>query len=136
LDPDLPKVNADPGRLEQVFINLLLNARDAIEEKGEMEKSAEDKRITLITRKEKNTIQIVVRDTGRGIPKEHLEKLFEPFFTTKETGKGTGLGLSISYGIVKECGGDIRAVNEKEGASFIVTLPVKALDAEIPRTEK
>ena len=66
-----------------------------------------------------------IRDTGGGIPKDIEDKLFEPFFTTKQVGKGTGLGLSISYGIVKDCGGDIKAVSRgNEGAVFYVTFPI------------
>jgi histidine kinase len=69
-----------------------------------------------------------VRDTGGGIPKAIEDKLFEPFFTTKQVGKGTGLGLSISYGIVKDCGGDIKAVSrDNEGAVFYVTFPIPSV---------
>ncbi len=126
IEDDLPKVIADPGRLEQVFINLLLNARDAIEEKFATKGPEEgEKRITIKTWSEDNRIAAEVRDNGRGIPKVVKDKLFEPFFTTKEVGKGTGLGLSISYGIVKECGGDIKAVSyDEDGASFIISFPV------------
>lgn len=126
IQDDLPKVTADPGRLEQVFINLLLNARDAIEEKFAAKGPEEgEKKITIKTWSEDKRIAVEVRDTGTGIPKAIEDKLFEPFFTTKEVGKGTGLGLSISYGIVKECGGDIVVVSYAEdGASFIITFPV------------
>jgi histidine kinase len=127
LEENLPKILADPGRLEQVFINLLLNARDAIEEKfgggGEVDV---EKRITLKTWSDGIHVVAEIRDTGTGIPKAIEEKLFEPFFTTKEVGKGTGLGLSISYGIVKDCGGDIKAVSrgDNEGSVFFVTFPI------------
>ena len=126
IDTDLPKIVADPGRLEQVFINLLLNARDAIEEKTASGAGGEDeKQITLKTHSDGVHVIAEIRDTGSGIPETIQDKLFEPFFTTKEVGKGTGLGLSISYGIVKDCGGDIEAVSRSgEGATFTVTFPI------------
>ncbi len=128
IEVSLPLVLADAGRLEQVFINLLLNARDAIEEKGAAaEKPAGAKRITLSASKSGPYVSIVIADTGCGIPAGVLKKIFEPFFTTKKAGKGTGLGLSISYGIIKDCGGDIRAESTPgEGARFVITLPVAA----------
>jgi len=122
----LPRIQADPSRLEQVFINLLINARDAIEERwGPQETAGADKKIILKTRCEGPNIVCGVCDTGRGIPQAMVNKIFEPFFTTKEVGKGTGLGLSISYGIVKDCGGTIQVAPHKpEGACFILTFPV------------
>jgi histidine kinase len=125
IDGRLPKIMADPGRLEQVFINLLLNARDAIEEKSAARSASGEKKITLKTWQDGQKVVAEVGDTGGGIPKAIEDKLFEPFFTTKQVGKGTGLGLSISYGIVKDCGGDIRAVSrDNEGAVFYVTFPI------------
>jgi histidine kinase len=125
IDGKLPKILADPGRLEQVFINLLLNARDAIEEKSAARSESGEKKITLKTWQDGRQVIAEVRDTGGGIPKAIEDKLFEPFFTTKQVGKGTGLGLSISYGIVKDCGGDIKAVSrDNEGAVFYVTFPI------------
>ena len=122
----LPRVLADPGRLEQVFINLLLNARDAIEEKTSAATAiAHEEQITLRTFKDGDRVVAEVCDTGVGIPKHVLDKIFEPFFTTKEVGKGTGLGLSISYGIVKDCGGLIEASpNKDQGTCFRVSFPV------------
>ena len=122
----LPKIMADPGRLEQVFINLLINARDAIEEKWEARgRDAGENKITIASRMEGNHVAVEVSDTGIGIPEAIRDKLFETFFTTKEVGKGTGLGLSISYGIIKECGGNIRAGSVNcEGARFTLTFPV------------
>jgi histidine kinase len=118
---ELPPVSADPIRLEQVFINLLLNARDAIEERSD----TGDRAIWLRTDLRAGTVVIEVQDSGGGIPADVVNKVFEPFFTTKEVGKGTGLGLSISYGIIRECGGTIRAANAPGGgAVFIITLPV------------
>jgi histidine kinase len=123
----LPPIMADPDRLEQVFINLLINARDAIEERWEgLESEPGNKRITVNTIYEDGAVVVGVRDTGSGIDDAHKDKIFDPFFTTKEVGKGTGLGLSISYGIVKDCGGDIRvAQNQGPGACFTVRFPVK-----------
>jgi histidine kinase len=123
---DLPRINVDPGRLEQVFINLLINARDAIEERwGPHENLNADKKIILSTRREGAFVVCEICDTGKGVPAGLADKIFEPFFTTKEVGKGTGLGLSISYGIVKECGGSIRMRPHKpEGACFLLNFPV------------
>jgi len=124
---NLPKINADPDRLEQVFINLLLNARDAIEEScaGHPVGGDLEKRIRLATSHDGHRVTIEVCDTGLGIPPHIHDKIFEPFFTTKEVGKGTGLGLSISYGIVKDCGGDIIALpNLEQGTCFRLTFPV------------
>ena len=122
----LPGINADPSRLEQVFINLLINARDAIEERwGPQETAEANKKIILKTRCDGDKVVCEVCDTGPGVPPAVVNKIFEPFFTTKEVGKGTGLGLSISYGIVKDCGGTIQvAPNQPEGACFILRFPV------------
>jgi histidine kinase len=126
LDEGLPLILADSNRLEQVFINLLINARDAIERKWEQGKLKEEmKRIALQTSLEQGMVTIRVTDNGTGIPKAILEKIFEPFFTTKKVGKGTGLGLSISYGIVRDYDGTIRVVSkEGEGSTFIVQFPL------------
>jgi len=126
LDDRLPKVLTDPGRLEQVFINLLLNARDAIEDKRTGQVRFDSKMmITIRSFCDNQRLTVEVRDTGTGFQKEIADKLFEPFFTTKEVGNGTGLGLSISYGIVKDCGGEIKAVSHgDQGASFVVTFSV------------
>jgi histidine kinase len=123
---NLPKINADPSRLEQVFINLLINARDAIEEKwnSRLAKPGQNNIILKTTCDEQNVI-CVVCDTGNGVSEAIADKIFEPFFTTKEVGKGTGLGLSISYGIVKDCGGSIHVEpNEPQGACFILKFPI------------
>ncbi|MCG6911204.1 MAG: PAS domain S-box protein [Deltaproteobacteria bacterium] len=123
--PDLPRVKADPGRLEQVFINLLLNARDAIEERCSGQPgSDQEKSILLKTYADRDHVTVEICDTGVGIPPDIVEKVFEPFFTTKEVGRGTGLGLSISYGIVKDCGGEIMAVpNRGRGTCFRLVFP-------------
>jgi PAS domain S-box-containing protein len=123
----LPRIKADPSRLEQVFINLLLNARDAIESRwGDRPTGDPDgeKTIRLWTGTDDGWVVCRVCDTGTGIPDSMVEKIFEPFFTTKEVGKGTGLGLSISYGIVQECGGIIEAVpNAPHGTCFVLRFP-------------
>jgi histidine kinase len=125
---DLPEINGDHGRLEQVFINLLINARDAIEERYAVgDGAAGPKQIRLTSARCGQQVVVEVCDTGTGIPETHLEKIFEPFFTTKKVGQGTGLGLSISYGIVQECGGRIDAkANPDGGACFILKFPISA----------
>ena len=126
IEENLPMIMADSSRLEQVFINLLLNARDSIEEKwGSKKPEQNDKKIMLKTRVEGKNVIAEVSDTGEGIPKDILDKVFEPFFTTKSVGEGTGLGLSISYGIIKDCGGSIKIITEEDkGASFLITFPL------------
>ena len=123
---ELPRIYADPSRLEQVFINLLLNARDAIEEKWNCADPRQgQKKIVLKTMCDTQWVVCEICDTGRGVSETIADKIFEPFFTTKEVGKGTGLGLSISYGIIKDCGGSIRAAaNKPEGACFILKFPI------------
>jgi histidine kinase len=130
IDKKLPRINADPGRMEQVFINLLLNARDAIEDKwGNQEPQAGQKKIILKTACDARNIICEVCDTGTGVPESISDKIFEPFFTTKEVGKGTGLGLSISYGIVNDCGGSIHVVpNKPEGACFVLKFPLQEIN--------
>ena len=122
---DLPRALGDPDRLEQVLINLLINARDAIEEKwAGVAYSDQDKRLTLRSRIDADKVVVEVCDTGGGIPDSIRQKIFEPFFTTKEVGKGTGLGLSISYGIVKDCRGHIEArPNPDGGTCFVLSFP-------------
>jgi signal transduction histidine kinase len=115
---ELPAVYCQPGKINQVFLNLINNAVQSIDTFGT---------ITLTTGYDRasRTVTVAVADTGKGIPAEHLSRVFEPFFTTKEVGTGTGLGLSISYGIVEEHGGDISVSSEPGvGTTFTVTLPV------------
>ncbi len=125
LADELPPILADPNRLEQVFMNLLLNARDAIEDAcAQAACGPRDRRITLRTRARRRTVMAEVADTGVGIPREIATRIFEPFFTTKQVGKGTGLGLSISYGIVQEYGGSIHArPRSGRGARFLLVFP-------------
>jgi len=120
-------------RLEQVFINLLLNARDAIEERwGEKHYDKGDKKITLGIMSDEKSVICKICDTGTGIPEGVSDKIFEPFFTTKEVGKGTGLGLSISYGIVKECSGTIDSApnNKEQGTCFVLKFPILEVESE------
>jgi two-component system NtrC family sensor kinase len=116
LAEDLPLVIGDKSRLEEVFINLFINAADAMAGKGKLT-------ITTLLGAN-NSVRILVADTGKGIDKEHLAHIFEPFFTTKDPGKGTGLGLSIAYGIIRKHNGLIDAESEPgKGTTFIITLP-------------
>ena len=126
LEPNLPPILADPDRLEQVFVNLLINARDALDEKWQSHPPKQEaKKISLKTRSDGKEICIEINDNGPGIDEAILERIFEPFFTTKKVGQGTGLGLSISYGIIKDCKGSIQAVSRKgEGAGFIIKFPI------------
>ncbi|WP_081696779.1 PAS domain S-box protein [Megalodesulfovibrio gigas] len=128
LDEKLPLVRCEPNRMEQVFINFLLNARDAIEEHAErLEKTGHTaaRRITVKTMHNQEYVTLRISDTGGGVPPAIAARIFEPFFTTKQVGKGTGLGLSISYGIIQDHGGQIHvSTNEAGGASFHIRLPV------------
>ncbi|HIJ56912.1 MAG TPA: PAS domain S-box protein [Deltaproteobacteria bacterium] len=119
------EIMADNIQLEQVFINLLINARDAIEEHAKVNPDSDmNKKIILKTASAEDRIIIEVCDTGIGMSEAVREKIFEPFFTTKGVGKGTGLGLSITYGIVQNHDGTIKAVSrEREGTCFILTFP-------------
>jgi two-component system NtrC family sensor kinase len=119
---NLPKIVVDPSQMQQVFINIIVNAAEAIEDQGSL--SIE----TRLLRGE-DQIEIEIKDTGEGIPEENLDKLFDPFFTTKEVGHGTGLGLAISYGIIKEHKGKIFVETEVDkGTTFFIHLPVKAVE--------
>jgi len=123
---DPPLIIGDPDRLEQVFINLFVNARDAIEEKwGEGEPPSDGKKITISCRTEGQFQRVEFCDAGAGIPQNMADRIFEPFFTTKEAGKGTGLGLSISYGIIRDCGGSIAVGQSETGACFIIKFPIR-----------
>ncbi|UCD88090.1 MAG: PAS domain S-box protein [Desulfobacterales bacterium] len=125
LQDDLPPVFADSNRLEQVFIDLVVNARDAMEEgKERLEGETFQNTLKVKTFREDSQVVVTIADTGPGIPDDVKEKIFEPFFTTKEVGKGTGLGLSISYGIVKDYDGTIEVESEVDkGTTFKITFP-------------
>ncbi len=126
LDDDIPFIMADHNRLEQVFINLVTNAIDAIDEKAEQpEHQGMAKRLAIRSHAEKDRVIVTVEDNGVGMSQEVKGKLFEPFFTTKKVGKGTGLGVSISYGIVKDYDGTIDVRSQKgEGTTFILSFPM------------
>jgi C4-dicarboxylate-specific signal transduction histidine kinase len=119
-DEKLPRVKSDPLLLHQVFLNMVMNAEQAIAATGRSGRIE----ITTSTRAARDRIIASVRDTGAGIPPDAFTRIFEPFYTTKDVGKGTGLGLAIVYGIVQEHGGHISAANHPEGgAVFTVELP-------------
>ena len=133
LQADLPPVRGDAGKLEQVIINLLINARDAIEDRWPRTAEPDQKKIMVRTRADGRAVIIELEDTGKGIPADIIDKIFEPFFTTKTVGKGTGIGLSISYSIVQEYGGSITAEPDRaEGARFVIRFPVFREDGEKP----
>ncbi len=118
LDSDLPSIVIDPSQVQRVFINMIVNAAEAMNGNG---------RLIMTTRRDTNRgcIEVTFTDTGMGISEENLEKIFDPFFTTKETGHGVGLGLAISYGIIKEHGGSISVESEVgKGTTFTIRLPV------------
>jgi len=118
LAAELPAVRGDRGQLEQVVINLVVNAEQA------MERTSGERRLIVRTRASAHGVSLHVIDTGPGIPAGHLERVFDPFFTTKETGEGTGLGLSLVHSIVTEHGGDVRVDSEPgRGTAFHVDLP-------------
>ncbi len=116
----LPEISCNLGQLNQVFMNLLLNAVQAIEDSG---------RIAIRSWQEGKFIFISVSDTGKGIAPEEINRIFEPFYTTKEIGEGTGLGLSVSYDIVKKHGGEISVASEPgQGTTFTIKLPISELN--------
>ncbi len=119
---DIPEIRCLPGQLNQVFMNLLVNAAHAIEKDGQ---------VSVKTWHEGDLVWVEIADTGSGMPPEVIGRIFEPFFTTKPVGKGTGLGLSISYGIVKKHGGRIEVESEVgRGTRFRIALPVNGPDGE------
>jgi two-component system, NtrC family, sensor kinase len=118
LDNELPSIVIDPSQVQRVFINMIVNAAEAMNGKGQL---------SIITKRDsqRGCIEIVISDTGTGITEENLEKIFDPFFTTKETGHGVGLGLAICYGIIKEHGGTISVESVVgKGTTFTVRLPI------------
>ena len=115
LQDDLPEVTSDRLQLQQIFLNIINNAIDAIGKNGH---------ITITSYEDTNDLKVVIEDDGPGIDENILPKIFEPFYTTKETGKGTGLGLSITYGLIKKIGGDISVQSQlNKGTAFTITIP-------------
>jgi signal transduction histidine kinase len=124
---DLPPILCYPGKLNQVFMNVLANAIEAIKSKETLTPDEEiGIRTVVVERAGGRFVEIEIRDTGPGIAEEIRERIFEPFFTSKEIGKGNGLGLSISLGIVESHGGTIEVrSNQPRGATFLIYLPLK-----------
>jgi two-component system NtrC family sensor kinase len=125
LSPALPLVDVDVAQIQEVFMNIILNAAQAMDGKG---------KLTTTTRltDDKASIEVEIRDTGPGIPPENLDKIFEPFFTTKEVGRGTGLGLAIAYGIVERHHGSIHVESEVgKGTAFVIRLPLPEVQPEM-----
>ncbi|BDX37754.1 hypothetical protein CYCD_11090 [Tenuifilaceae bacterium CYCD] len=119
-NPDLPGIECIPGKINQVLMNIINNAIDAIEGNGQ---------ITISTSAHNSFLIISIKDNGKGMDELEKSKIFDPFFTTKEIGKGTGLGLSITYGIIQEHNGDIDVISEKgKGSEFIIKLPLSKSD--------
>ena len=135
LDPELPATIADGGQLQQVFLNLIVNAET------EMSLAHDKGRLSIKTEKIDNAIRISFKDDGPGIAKENMDKIFNPFFTTREVGEGTGLGLSMCHGIIAEHNGQIYAKSKSgKGATFIVELPIvtrpEQLELAEPKVEE
>jgi len=117
LTPDLPEIDADPSQLNQVFVNLIVNAMQAMLDGG---------KLTISTRKRPSTVLLIVEDTGVGMDKETLKEIFTPFFTTKDVGLGTGLGLPVAHGIIAAHGGSIRVESKPgKGTKCQIELPIK-----------
>ena len=117
-------IKAHANRLEQVFFNLVVNARDAMIDKACPTGRKRPRRLAITSRSADGRVTVAVSDTGCGIPESERRKIFEPFFTTKETGQGMGLGLAITYGIVRDYGGLIEVDSAPEqGSVFRLTFP-------------
>ncbi|GAB4443634.1 MAG: hypothetical protein Kow0031_25930 [Anaerolineae bacterium] len=140
LQPDLWPIKSDPTQLEQIIVNLAVNARDAMPNGGKLEIKTHNMVLTPEGMQEMadlepgNYVRLTVSDTGAGIDQDTLPHIFEPFFTTKEKGKGTGLGLSTVYGIIKQAGGDIQVSSRRgHGTTFYIYFPHAAIDdARLP----
>jgi len=129
VEENLPPVHGDRHQLTQVFLNLVLNALDAMHGGGTLTISVEKS-------DDRNFVEIAFADTGVGIPKQYLDSIFDPFFSSKKNAKGTGLGLSVSLGIINQHGGTIRVDSEVgKGTTFTVSLPIARVPAEMPSVE-
>jgi hypothetical protein len=136
LDESITLIKGSPGKLQQVFLNLFLNARDAIESGGSSGGTSGGT-LTIETDRWNGAVRASVRDTGAGIAPENLARIFDPFFTTKGAVKGTGLGLSVSYGIVREHGGDIEVHSQPgQGTEFLLTFPISSAGRFVPPAAK
>jgi len=126
LAPDIPAISGNANQIQQVLINLMINAQQAMEgNPGKIEVATHNSN--------SNHVEVLIKDDGPGIPKDLQTKIFEPFFTTKEVGKGTGLGLSVSYGIIKEHKGDIQVESSPEtGTTFKISFPTTGLKTVCP----
>jgi len=125
---EVPTIICSPAQMNQVFLNLLVNAIQSIEDQG---------MVDITTRSTAQYVEIIIKDEGKGIEAEHLNRIFEPFFTTKDTGSGTGLGLTIAYKIVKEHGGDIKVTSElNRGTQFNVILPLTQTSETPPESKQ
>ena len=121
---ELPPVDCYAGQLNQVWMNLLANAAQAVEQSG-------GRRVVIQTYVERETVMVAITDTGIGIAPEHLRKIFDPFFTTKPVGEGTGLGLSVTYSIIERHGGFVRVRSRPgQGTTFVVGLPTEAKESK------
>jgi two-component system, NtrC family, sensor kinase len=124
LEPELEPVKGNAGKLQQVFLNLFLNARDAMELAPRPAAGDGHRVLEIVTRRGENGVEVDVLDTGSGIAPEHLSRIYDPFFTTKGAKKGTGLGLSVTYGIIQEHGGAIEASSRPgQGTCFHLEFP-------------
>ena len=125
VDDNLVTITGNASQLEQVFLNLIQNASDA------MKDQLSERNITVVFQSTPDHlgVQVTLSDDGAGISSEHIDKIFDPFFTTKEVGKGTGLGLSVVYGIVRDHGGTITCESElDQGTTFSITLPAAGIE--------
>jgi len=126
LEENLPQVEGNTYKFEQVMLNLVLNSKDALLEKKATLGEPYPMFIKITTRCDSKKINICVEDNGSGIKDEHKDKIFQPFYTTKDTGKGTGLGLSISYSLIREIKGEIDIRSKINiGTKFSITIPIK-----------
>jgi C4-dicarboxylate-specific signal transduction histidine kinase len=122
-DENLVTIRGNANQLEQVFLNLLQNASDAL---SDDQRNAKKITVAIRSTPDQSAVQVELSDNGAGIASEHFDKIFEPFFTTKDVGKGTGLGLSVAHGIVREHGGTITCESKlNEGTTFLITLPAQ-----------
>ena len=113
---ELPAAFGNAPKLQQVFMNLILNARDAMPHGGALE---------IFIEADERTVVITFRDNGSGISPEHLSKIYDPFFTTKQIGQGTGLGLAVSFGIIQDHGGHIHVESQPgKGTAFHISIPL------------